>query len=38
MVWKFLGLQKLLDGLFSDGWCQLGVPEITGMDDAVVMD
>ena len=25
MFWKLLGLQKLLDGLFDEGWCSLGL-------------
>lgn len=27
MLWKYLGLQKMLDSLFDDGWCCLGLPE-----------
>ncbi len=27
MLWKYLGLQKMLDGLFDEGWCCLGLPE-----------
>jgi hypothetical protein len=38
MIWKFLGLQKMLDGLFNEGWCQLGLPEGTDMDDALLID
>jgi hypothetical protein len=32
MLWKFLGLQKMLDGLFDEGWCGLGLPEAAGAD------
>jgi hypothetical protein len=27
MFWKLLTLQKLLDALFDDGWCSLGLPK-----------
>lgn len=27
MFWKFLKLQTVLDELFDDGWCLLGIPE-----------
>jgi hypothetical protein len=27
MFWKFLNLQTLLDALFDEGWCNLGLPE-----------
>ena len=27
MFWKFLSVQRMLDALFDDAWCQLGVPE-----------
>lgn len=27
MLWKYLGLQKLIDALFDDGWGSLGLPE-----------
>jgi hypothetical protein len=26
MLWKLLGLQKLLDSLFDDGWCTFWLP------------
>jgi hypothetical protein len=26
MLWKFLNLGKVLDELFDDGWCMLGIP------------
>jgi hypothetical protein len=38
MIWKFLGLQKMLDGLFSEGWCNLGLPEGGSAGDALVAD
>jgi hypothetical protein len=27
MFWKLLSLQKFLDALFDDSWCNLGLPE-----------
>ena len=27
MLWKYLGLQKMIDALFDDGWGNLGLPE-----------
>lgn len=30
MLWNYLGLQKMLDGLFDEGWCCLGLPEALG--------
>jgi hypothetical protein len=38
MIWKFLGLQKMLDGLFSEGWCHLGLPEASEMGDALLTE
>ncbi|MEY4345985.1 MAG: hypothetical protein RL032_1817 [Pseudomonadota bacterium] len=38
MIWKFLGLQKMLDSLFNEGWCHLGLPECTDMGDALLTD
>lgn len=36
MFWKFLRLQKILDALFDDNWCTLGLPESTeGMELAL---
>lgn len=32
MLWKFLKLQTLLDTLFDDGWCGLGLPEAAETD------
>lgn len=36
MLWKYLGLQKMLDGLFDDGWCSLGLPE-AGESEAAML-
>jgi hypothetical protein len=37
MLWKFLTLQKILDALFDDSWCSLGLPDgFDGMDVASV--
>ncbi|MFM2051852.1 MAG: hypothetical protein RL682_2343 [Pseudomonadota bacterium] len=38
MIWKFLGLQKMLDGLFNDGWCNLGLPESVEINEALLSD
>ena len=27
MLWNYLGLQKMIDALFDDGWGSLGLPE-----------
>lgn len=32
MFWKFFSVQKMLDALFDDAWCSLGLPE--GADDS----
>ena len=32
MLWKFLKLQTMLDTLFDDGWCGLGLPEAIGTE------
>lgn len=32
MFWKFLNPQRLLDSLFDEGWCSLGLPEAHGLD------
>ena len=32
MLWKFLKLQTLLDTLFDEGWCGLGLPESVGAE------
>jgi hypothetical protein len=35
MFWKLLTLQKILDALFDDSWCSLGLPDgFDGMDVA----
>lgn len=28
MLWNYLGLQKMIDALFDDGWGSLGLPEV----------
>jgi hypothetical protein len=33
MFWNLLGFQKILDTLFDDGWCSLGLPEGHGCGD-----
>jgi hypothetical protein len=35
MIWKLLGLEKILDGLFDEGWCKLGLPESSAAGDAL---
>jgi hypothetical protein len=35
MIWKLLGLQKMLDGLFDESWCKLGLPEGSAVGDAL---
>ncbi len=36
MFWKFLKLQSILDALFDDNWCILGLPESPdGMEPAL---
>ncbi len=32
MLWKILKLQTLLDALFDEGWCGLGLPEAGGSE------
>lgn len=32
MLWKFLKLQTMLDALFDEGWCGLGLPEAAGAE------
>ena len=32
MLWKILKLQTLLDALFDEGWCGLGLPEAVGTE------
>jgi hypothetical protein len=35
MFWKLLSLQKFLDALFDDSWCNLGLPDgFDGIDIA----
>ena len=38
MLWKLLGLQKILDSLFEDGWICLGLPEETSYDQIVAFE
>lgn len=37
MLWKLLGLQKLLDSLFDDGWCAFWLPAgpVFSHDDSI---
>ena len=37
MFWKFLKLQRLLDDLFDEGWCLLGIPENCESIDATLL-
>ena len=32
MFWKFFKPQLVLDALFDDGWCGLGLPETIGAE------
>jgi hypothetical protein len=37
MFWKFFRLQTLINALFDDSWCDLGLPEaFDGLDIASV--
>ncbi len=36
MLWKFLNLGRVLDELFDDGWCLLGVPVSCETPDAAL--
>ena len=27
MFWKFFSMQKMLDALFDEAWCNLGLPD-----------
>ena len=38
MIWKILGLQKMLDGLFDESWCTLGLPEGAAEGEALLVD
>ena len=33
MLWKLLGLQRMLDNLFDNGWIHLGLPEESTYDE-----
>ncbi len=35
MFWKLFSVKKMLDALFDDGWCTLGLPEGADANDAV---
>ena len=35
MLWKLLGLQRMLDTLFDDGWICLGLPEESTCDETL---
>jgi len=35
MFWKLFSLQKMLDALFDDSWCSLGIPEGHAMAEAL---
>jgi hypothetical protein len=36
MFWKFFSVKNILDALFDDGWCSLGLPEADDDCDAVL--
>jgi hypothetical protein len=36
MFWKFFSISKILDALFDDGWCDLGLPEADDGLDATL--
>ncbi len=38
MFWKMLHLQNWLNALFDDGWCSLGLPEVSACADACLHD
>jgi hypothetical protein len=38
MLWKLITLQKLLDSIFDDGWCSLGLPESTAHAEIAIAD
>lgn len=38
MFWNLLNVQKILDELFDDGWCSLGVPELCIHCDAELLE
>jgi len=37
MFWKLISLQKVLDDLFDEGWCILGIPENCESIDAALL-
>ncbi len=38
MLWNLLGLQKMIDSLFDDGWCCLGLPEASDSEAALLAE
>jgi hypothetical protein len=36
MFWKFFSVKKILDTLFDDSWCSLGLPEADDGFDATL--
>lgn len=38
MFWNFLNLQRMLDSLFDDGWCNLGLHEDFVVMEAALVD
>jgi hypothetical protein len=38
MMWKLIGLQKMLDSLFNDGWLSLGLPGTSGFAHESALD
>lgn len=36
MFWKIFSLQRMLDSLFDEAWCQLGLPDVFEHLDVVV--
>ena len=38
MLWKILKLQTMLDALFDEGWCGLGLPEAVGTDPQLAQE
>lgn len=38
MLWKFFKPQLLLDTLFDEGWCGLGVPEAAEAQNVLLVD
>jgi hypothetical protein len=38
MFWKFFRLQTLINALFDDSWCDLGLPEGPGYQEPQLAD